>query len=249
MQFLKKILILITYFCYIKSIKNPTNIWEGNSSKLPDKHILSILQSHNNYRSQIANGEAKSNTENLPKSANMVQLYWHETLARNAQIWANNCEYKNSGEQLRSIAGKFIGENIFKTTTSGEIKPDLMDWDGIIQKWQEESKKFSIKDIYPFQPSEKYKNFSQLAWANSLYVGCGYSAYKNKNGDTNQLYVCQYSPGGNILINELYNEGEVCSNCPTGYLCKSEYKGLCCVEKFCMKDSISIKKRLKYKLK
>ena len=173
--------------------------------------------------------------KNLPKATNMVQLYWDDTLARNSQLWANNCKDSNSGEQLRSKSGRFVGENIFKTITSGDIKPDLMDWDGIIAKWYDEVNYFSVKDLYPFQPTDKSKKFSQMAWAESLYVGCGYSAYKSSNGDTNQLYVCQYSPGGNVVIKEIYKEGEVCSNCPKGYVCKSQYKGICCVEKFAIK--------------
>jgi hypothetical protein len=223
---------------------NPENIWNGKNAKLPENFIKEILTTHNTYRSTIAQGNVDSVSGKLPSATNMVQIYWDEKLSRKAQLWANNCEPHHSGEQFRALSGKHIGENIFLKTSAGEIKPELMDWEGAIKIWFEQAKFFNKKDIYPFQTQPASESFSQLSWAKSQYVGCGYATYKSPNGDTNQYYVCHYSPGGNTIIKEMYNEGDSCSKCPNGYECKSEYKGLCCMTNFCSKTSLEIKKRL-----
>jgi len=57
-------------------------------------------------------------------------------------------------------------------------------------------------------------HFTQVLWANSYKVGCGFTAYVGADGRYNKFYVCNYGPGGNIIGDSMYQEGEPCTQCP-----------------------------------
>jgi len=61
-------------------------------------------------------------------------------------------------------------------------------------------------------------HYTQVVWASSAYVGCGYTSV----GGT----VCDYSPGGNFDAENPYVLGTTCSDCPTGYTANCD-NGLC----------------------
>ena len=216
-------LILILTFIFINTTNIPENLWSGKSKKFPEKLIKTILGLHNSYRSQIAVGTFDNGNGVFPVASNMKQLYWSDKLARKAQLWANNGENKKSAEQYRALAGTTVGENIALKVHAGEVKPELMAWEEVIKNWFKENKYFEVKNIYPFEPQPKAMSFSQIIWAKTEFIGCGYSAFKSKSGDSQQLYVCHYSPGGNELVKEVYNEGELCKKCEEGYSCQSDY--------------------------
>ncbi|CAG0883243.1 unnamed protein product [Darwinula stevensoni] len=62
-------------------------------------------------------------------------------------------------------------------------------------------------------------HYSQLVWASTYAVGCGYVAY----GGGNRLYVCNYGPSGNSKGATVYGVGTPCtccqSSCTWGLLC------------------------------
>jgi hypothetical protein len=41
-------------------------------------------------------------------------------------------------------------------------------------------------------------HFTQLVWAGTQKLGCGYAICKGKNGTPGNYLVCEYSPAGNI---------------------------------------------------
>lgn len=242
MKFTTKMIFLFLSILLIKCTLKPKNLWKGNGKKMDTNLIRLIVEEHNKYRSDVAQGNLNNKSGKFPSAVNMNQLYWSEKLARKAQMLANKCSNKPSSEQFRAFAGNKVGENIFLKVSSRDVKPDLMEWEIVIKNWFEENSIFNIKDIQPFQiTSQNTTNFTQIIWAKTEFVGCGYSAFKQENGDSGQLYVCHYSPGGNVVTKEIYIKGDVCSKCPPGYICKSEYEGLCCRDKFCLKGSLEIK--------
>ncbi|XP_049268580.1 venom allergen 5-like [Rhipicephalus sanguineus] len=74
-------------------------------------------------------------------------------------------------------------------------------------------------------------DFTQVAWAETSYLGCGYAHYKaRQNPDPHfpfqKIFACHYAPGGNINGASMYKRGATCSACPDGTTCDSA-SGLC----------------------
>nr|CAD7197569.1 unnamed protein product [Timema douglasi] len=69
-------------------------------------------------------------------------------------------------------------------------------------------------------------HYTQVVWANTHEVGCGYISYPGKSSHSTTL-VCNYKPGGNILSAAIYKVGKPCSDCPKGTKCDTKYRGLC----------------------
>jgi hypothetical protein len=49
-----------------------------------------------------------------------------------------------------------------------------------------------------------------MMWAQTTKVGCGYVKY----GNDEHLFVCNYSPMGNMKDEAIYQRGAACSKCP-----------------------------------
>lgn len=73
--------------------------------------------------------------------------------------------------------------------------------------------------------------FTQLIWANTRFIGCGMSTFRNKNlTNPNAKYlhrlVCNYGPRGNLIGSPVYKRGIPCSQCPYGR-CDAVRTSLC----------------------
>ncbi|PIO68426.1 hypothetical protein TELCIR_09787 [Teladorsagia circumcincta] len=62
----------------------------------------------------------------------------------------------------------------------------------------------------------------QMAWASTTQVGCGAKLC----GD-NYIVVCRYTPRGNVVNQNIYNAGPMCSQCFGACSKTYLYKGLC----------------------
>ena len=67
-------------------------------------------------------------------------------------------------------------------------------------------------------------HYSQLVWAETNRIGCGMARYTGGSYGNNQLYVCNYAPGGNYLNQPVYKVGSPASACPTNTVATD---GLC----------------------
>lgn len=73
-------------------------------------------------------------------------------------------------------------------------------------------------------------HYTQVVWANSWQVGCGYADYSTvQSGRTwnARIVVCNYKPGGNFIGQTMYQAGTPASKCPTGTKKDTTYAGLC----------------------
>lgn len=199
-----------------------------------NEDIKKIVHLHNMYRNQVATGRT-----GLPQAANMLQMQWDPELAAVAQKYADQCRYEHDPSNCRRVMNFGVGQNIaIQRLTGGHTVPQA-DWDFAVNDWFHEIIYFNQNDIYPFQPpsGSEYRHFSQLAWANSFRVGCGYVLYKEgnvfKDETYTRLYICNYGPAGNVYGSKVYEIGAQCSNCPINTCCGSSctmqttYSGLC----------------------
>jgi hypothetical protein len=201
------------------------------------KHKQMILNAHNYFRNSIALKLKTKIPNELPYALNMKQMYWSEQLAINAQKWADEGNFIFSDRDRRKVKIKrgkkeiYSGENIFME--SNLMAFPTMNWETAISSWYEELKGYH-GDVNIFDYEVGTAQFTQLIWAETYLVGCGFSQYQDSENYSN-LYVCQYGPAGNVWQTPVYksspNKG---CTCPDVLTCSNpKYKGLCCVKGMC----------------
>ncbi|KAH7959009.1 hypothetical protein HPB49_007295 [Dermacentor silvarum] len=190
-----------------------------------------IVKTHNDYRSMVAMGKI----QHFPEAKNMQQLLWDEELASVAQAKADQCT-PDSGklkhdrpEDRFTTKFKSTGQNLAFRASSARFK--ATDWPGQIKAWFDEYAHYPPHRVDHFSPppGEPTGHFTQVVWATTRYVGCGYVQYTVEGYSRlpyMQLYVCNYASAGNVLLLPVYAAGDMCSACPEGTACVKD-TGLC----------------------
>jgi hypothetical protein len=223
------------FFTYIYSKEySDCNIWQEELSSDSLKRIVDL---HNEKRNIIATGDTKEiggekiTNKVLPYATNMLQMYWNHQLAEQAQNWANSCKFEHSEMDSRKINNYPVGENL-ALEYRNYFQPS-MNWERAINIWWAQQQEFlsSGASVDHFEKNNKDKigAFTQMIWANSYMVGCGFAQFKDEDKYSN-LYVCHYAPIGNIVGLPVYYSNSVkIYRCPPGTTTANEqYKGLCC---------------------
>ena len=68
-------------------------------------------------------------------------------------------------------------------------------------------------------------HYTQMVWASTYKIGCGYAAYRRRNF-VKKFIVCNYGDAGNLLNAPMYQVGRPCSKCPAN-ICSRRFPGLC----------------------
>jgi len=164
------------------------------------------------------------NKQPMDKSDNMLQVQWNDSLATGAQNWASCCQFAHS-----KTPG--VGENIF--AQGGQAADVTSNFNMAVASWSSELPNnwtYSATNVFT-RAAMAAGHYTQLAWAATSQVGCGYANCPNifAGYDPSILVVCQYYPQGNYLNQVIYNpnpngctSGSACSN---GATCNAQ--GLC----------------------
>ncbi|KAH8028870.1 hypothetical protein HPB51_020001 [Rhipicephalus microplus] len=201
------------------------------ASRVSKADIKLILKTHNHYRGMVAMGKLKK----FPAATNMRQLLWDEELASVAQAKADQCTNADGELHHDKAADRFttkfksVGQNLAFQRSSASFGGT--DWPGQIKAWFDEYDHYPPASVNSFAPpsGESTGHFTQIVWALTGYVGCGYTDYTvtgAKEMPYMQLYVCNYGTAGNVLTRPIYLTGAVCTACPKGTTCVKK-TGLC----------------------
>ncbi|EFO94663.1 hypothetical protein CRE_07823 [Caenorhabditis remanei] len=183
-----------------------------------------IVKAHNDLRSAIAKGTYDAAGTIEPPAANMRKMKWDTTVAASAQKYANLCPDDHSGYPD-------LGENLYWSWSSSA--PTSLDKFGVAasQSWEQE---FQDYGWYSTTLDEDTFNSgighaTQMAWAETNLIGCG---VKNcgRDASSSNMYkvavVCQYKSAGNMIDGDIYQPGDTCSFCSSGFKCETA-SGLC----------------------
>ncbi|XP_049522569.1 venom allergen 5-like [Dermacentor silvarum] len=187
-----------------------------------------VLKAHNDYRSQVAQGRLPG----FPAAIDMYRLKWDNELADVAQAFTNQCGNDHDKEEERMTANfPKVGQNIAWNYESTDTP--VVDSAGRVKDWFDEYKDFTPSNADPFRLGfgRVVTHFTQVTWAETRYLGCGYTHYKlhqdpEPSVPFKKLFACNYAPGGNIIGTSMYKKGPVCSACPDGTTCDTA-NGLC----------------------
>lgn len=181
--------------------------------------INEILATHNALRQKVAKGLQA----NQPGATNMKQMKWNTELSTIAQRWVDQCTFGHDTNR-NTKTFSWVGQNVAILWSSANTNSIANFKDHAINPWYNEVSKFNNANIQPFQFTSETGHYTQVVWADSGEIGCGY-AYYLKDGMYTKLYACNYGPGGNILSTSMYKKGTACTACTNG--CSTTYPGLC----------------------
>ena len=197
-----------------------------------------ILLTLNRLRNQIAT-QSTSIGPKLPYAKNMLQMYYSDGLGASAQKVANRCLYKHSNPQDRNQPQFAVGETIFRMKfINGTPEKN---WQNAIEDWFTEIKDFGGKSVVQYRPTGAVTDhFTQLIWANTFLVGCGFASFSDSPREITHLYICHFGPTGNIVNFPIYNASLTpACDCPQNLGCNNmNFPGLCCPSGHCNFHSI-----------
>ncbi|KAI6198797.1 SCP domain-containing protein [Aphelenchoides besseyi] len=187
-----------------------------------DTRRLVALNAHNTLRSIVAKGEAvNKNGTHLPNATNIYQLTYSKLVESYAIEKANSCQWNHT-----YVNGTSNNLYVFGST-SGFSSPEIA-LNQSVSSWYSELKDDGQSSLT--LDSTNYNHFTEVVWAKVKEIGCAVANCPKMAGvdfGANYKYtfvVCDYSPSGNYLGQNIYEPGPSCSNCPSGSTCNPDNK-------------------------
>ncbi|RCN47299.1 SCP-like protein [Ancylostoma caninum] len=179
---------------------------EGMTQQLRDK----VVSMHNRYRSMLARGLVRNGKEgnpNCPTAMNMYEMRYDTAMEAEAQAYANSCPMGGSPVSTRPYSGENYQSFYSIIITPDEAIANALEnwWTQILKNGVNHQMKYNE---YLAQKPLAPNAFTQMAWAESYKVGCGFNRCS-----FGTVVICRYSPRGNIYQQFIYKPGTVCASC------------------------------------
>nr|QEE04218.1 venom allergen [Scolopendra subspinipes] len=179
-----------------------------------------LVDAHNRLRAKVANGQQ----DGQPSAANMKELVWDDALAAKAQEWTSECKPGHDTYEARKTSKySVVGQNCYSYSSSGKGSDKKIEMSKPVQAWYNEVKDFDSNTVGSFIFKAKIAHYSQVVWAKTEAVGCGYITFQNGEW-TKTSVCCNYGPGGNFKQEPVYLVGSPASKCDSK---STKYAGLC----------------------
>ncbi|XP_030750603.1 venom allergen 3-like [Sitophilus oryzae] len=180
-----QVVILLIAVCFKLGAGEGTLLGFGVSAA-EQKQIVDL---HNSVRNQIMEGTLSGQ----PKGVNLLQLKYDSSLAEAAQEIANTTIFKHAAVSDDRF---YVGQNLFAAASTAPGS-GIANWtSAIISSWVSEHKSYTYAKCCVSGTG----HYTQVIWAKTQYVGCGFSYFKTTGKYAyNYLYVCNYGPGGNSV--------------------------------------------------
>uniref|UniRef100_A0A5K3F1L3 SCP domain-containing protein n=1 Tax=Mesocestoides corti TaxID=53468 RepID=A0A5K3F1L3_MESCO len=171
-------------------------------------------------RDGILNFHVRTRATVQPTASNMMLMTYSKKMEDLARRWVERCEFKHPNPAT-DPQYKGIGQNLALT---GGYTPNLTQ---MAQGWYDEIKNY---DYEKNSCNGVCGHYTQMVWATSVSLGCAKKQCDSIKPDWRPpvyLMACQYEPAGNYIGKRPYEQGGICSKCPTGYVCEKNQ----CAEK------------------
>ncbi|XP_018561493.1 venom allergen 3-like [Anoplophora glabripennis] len=147
-----------------------------------------IVNKHNELRRMISEGRVPGQ----PRGTNLKQLRYDENLAREAQKISDTCRF----EHVKVSDGRWhaVGQNLYASYSTAH-QPGA-NWAKAIQDWFNEYPYYKYGDR---STNHQNGHYTQVVWADTEYVGCGYTLCKGTSWPYEKIYTCNYGPAGNYV--------------------------------------------------
>jgi len=145
-------------------------------------NAAAMLAAHNQWRAKVG----------------VPALHWSDKLAAVAQAWAAHlaavgCAQMNSGSEY--------GENLYWTSavqwSDGANQVSNKQPKDVVDSWGKQEMNY---DYASNSCRSICGNYTQLIWKDSRELGCGMAICADKG----QIWVCNYSPAGNVTGRKPY---------------------------------------------
>ncbi|KAK2160994.1 hypothetical protein NP493_1614g00011 [Ridgeia piscesae] len=155
-----------------------------------------IVSLHNELRADVK-----------PPATDMEKMVWDEDLAAYAADWAacgaNFFKHRTGANKVKNY-----GENLYISMSTSSDPADLIEeTENGLNAWWNEKDEYSY-DSNSCETGKQCGHYTQMAWAESNKVGCGYALncpVGNSTKYTRSFYlVCNYSPPGNWVGHKPY---------------------------------------------
>ncbi|XP_063585060.1 venom allergen 5-like [Penaeus indicus] len=189
------------------------------------KDIETIISTHNTLRQKLSMGQVR----NQPPALNMRAMEWDDELAAVAQRWADQC--MPGHDRSRNVPRFTVGQNVAAAWTFDRDLGDTPDFATQVEAWFNEVNQYGFPkgNVDPFRFNKATGHYTQMVWAETHLVGCGYAYYKDPSRGYTKIYVCNYAPGGNVIGGSMYKMGypgqPYCVG--DGLIPSPSYQGLC----------------------
>ena len=162
------------------------------TNEMTDAMKLLVLKKHNDLRAKVALGYEHGQ----PSAQNMNKLEWDDELARNAQLWADQCPDRSwvkttnppHDQDRRTIVyDGSIGQNMAASFYTNDRK-DWKNWKRFLNRkvnsWYNEVSYWPAANVGSWSEvgaTGDIGHYTQIVWAETKKVGCGVVYYKDPN--------------------------------------------------------------------
>ncbi|XP_005095141.2 GLIPR1-like protein 1 [Aplysia californica] len=154
------------------------------------------------------------------RASDMTEMVWDERLARQAENWAMQCDYRRPHPDEQGV-----GSNLY-------YEKDMVFGRHSVHRFINSALKLWARgksDFVYARNCGRTCSYTQIVYARSDRLGCALNKCQRiKAGSVmegpSSLFVCFYSPSPNLYSSVPFTAGAPCSNCPYGMVCR---KGLC----------------------
>jgi len=137
-----------------------------------------MLAAHNAWRSKVG----------------VPGLRYSEALAQSSQAWAEHLKVQHACRMQHSGAS-MVGENLYWAGAWSNGPAQAIQARHVVDAWGAEVADYDHQNNH-CAPGKACGHYTQVVWKTTTHVGCGMALCEKPR---DQVWVCQYSPAGNMI--------------------------------------------------